>query len=109
MERDVTEALPARPLPDDLVDRIAKEVAAQVTDHIEAMYPTAAEAVAWSSASRSIQGVVRNTVAAAGRAAEEGRIEDWLSGAQRHRREMRRMRGMSEGLRRRDEKDEGAR
>jgi hypothetical protein len=92
MERDVTEALPARPLPDDLVDRIAKEVAAQVTDHIEAMYPTAAEAVAWSSASRSIQGVVRNTVAAAGRAAEEGRIEDWLSDARRRRREMRRMR-----------------
>lgn len=50
----MTRDLPARPLSDDVVDRIAKEVAAQVTHHIETMYPAAPEAVAWSSARRSI-------------------------------------------------------
>lgn len=70
--------LPARPLPDDVIDQVAREVALQVRDHIAMMYPAAAQAVAWDSASRSIQGVVRNTMAAAGRAAEEGRIEKWL-------------------------------
>ena len=71
--------IPARPLPDDVIDRVAREVAAQVRDHIEQMYPAASRAVAWQSASLSIQGVVRNTMSAAGRAAEEGRIETWLS------------------------------
>jgi len=71
--------LPARPLPDDVIDRIAREVALQVRDHIAIMYPAAAEAVAWNSASRSIQGVVRNTMADAGKAAESGRIEAWLT------------------------------
>lgn len=70
--------LPAIPMTDDLVDRIAKEVAAQVADHIETMYPRAADAVAWASCRRSIQGVVRNNIASAGRAATDGTIEDWL-------------------------------
>jgi len=71
--------LPAIPLSDDLVDRIAKEIAAQVADHIETMYPEAAKAVAWNSAKRSIQGVVRNGVASAGRATENGTAESWLT------------------------------
>jgi hypothetical protein len=37
----------------------------------------APEVVAWSSACCSIQGMVRNAVASAGRAAEVGRIESW--------------------------------
>jgi len=68
----------ATTMTDDLIDRIAKEVAAQVSDHIETMYPDAAEAVAWKSCSRSIQGVVRNNIAAASRNAENGTIEQWL-------------------------------
>ncbi len=70
--------LPAAPMTDDLIDRIAKEVAAQVSDHIETMYPNAAKAVAWRSCKRSIQGVVRNNIAAASRNAESGTIETWL-------------------------------
>ena len=42
------ENLPATPLPDDVIDRVAREVAAQVSDHIEFMYPDAAAAVAWA-------------------------------------------------------------
>lgn len=38
----MTKDLPAAPLPDDVIDRVAKEVAAQVRDHIEQMYPAAA-------------------------------------------------------------------
>ncbi len=72
------DALPAIPLSDDLVDRIAKEIAAQVVAHIETMYPAAAKAVAWQSAARSIQGLMRNEIASAGRATEEGRAEEWL-------------------------------
>lgn len=70
--------VPAIPLSDDLTDRIAKEIAALVCDHIEQMYPAAANAVAWKSASRSIQGIVRNAVSGAGRAAEKGRADEWL-------------------------------
>ena len=70
--------LPAAPMSDDLIDRIAKEVAAQVSTHIETMYPAAAEVVAWNSCKRSIQGVVRNNIAAASRATENGTIEIWL-------------------------------
>lgn len=73
--------LPSAAMTDDLIDRIAKEVAAQVSDHIETMYPAAADAVAWQSCKRSIQGVVRNNVAAAGREAERGTIERWLKDA----------------------------
>lgn len=81
----MTKDLPAAPLPDDIIDRIAKEVAAQVRAHIERMYPAAAAAVAWGSAARSIQGVVRNTMSAAGRAAEGGTIEMWLQETARQR------------------------
>ena len=73
------EKLPAAPLADDLPDRIAKEVAALVMDHLEAMYPQVCQVYAWSSAKRSIQGVVRNSMAAAGRAAESGKIDAWLT------------------------------
>ena len=81
----VMERLPAAPLPDDVIDRVAKEVAAQVRDHIAQMYPDAARAVAWNSASLSIQGVVKNTMAEAGRAAEGGRINLWLQETARRR------------------------
>jgi hypothetical protein len=71
----MSENLPRPMLPDDIVDRVAKEVAAQVVAHISQMYPEAAKAVAWGSASLSIQGVVRNTMQEAGRAAESGEID----------------------------------
>ena len=78
MDLPEIKTLPAEQMTDDIVDRIAMEVAAQVSDHIEMMYPSAATAVAWQSCKRSIQGVVRNNVAAAGREAERGTIETWL-------------------------------
>lgn len=70
--------LPAVPLSDDLVDRIAAEIGLHVAHHIETMYPEAAKAVAWGSAKRSIQGCIRNAVAAAGRAAERGKADEWI-------------------------------
>jgi hypothetical protein len=75
---DIGTSLSAAPMTDDLIDRIAKEVAAQVSAHVETMYPDAAGAVAWDSCKRSIQGVIRNNIAAASRNAENGTIEDWL-------------------------------
>jgi len=66
------------PLTDDVVDMIAKEIGKTVASHIETMYPEAAKAVAWKSAALSIEGVVRNAVSAAGKAAEAGHIEKWL-------------------------------
>jgi len=86
----MTENLPAQPLSDDLVDRIAKEVAALVSDHIETMYPAAAQAVAWQSCKRSIQGVVRNGVASAGRAAEAGTADQWIKESAARRRDYKR-------------------
>ena len=80
------------PMPEDVVDLVAKEVAAQVKEHIEAMYPDAARAVAWNSASRSIQGVVRNTMKAAGDAAEQGRFEEWLERTRHNRLRVRKLR-----------------
>lgn len=74
---------------DDLVDRIAKEVAALVCDHIEMMYPAAAKVVAWPSCKRSIQGVVRNAVSSAGRAAEAGNADTWISDSAARRRKLR--------------------
>lgn len=73
----------------DLVDRIAAEIGLQVTDHIERMYPAATKAVAWNSAKRSIQGVIRNAVAAAGRAAEQGKADQWIENSRKTRREVR--------------------
>lgn len=70
--------LPAAPLTDDVVDKIAREIGLIVAHHIETMYPAAAQAVAWESCKRSIQGVVRNSVASAGRAAETGRVDQWV-------------------------------
>jgi hypothetical protein len=88
----MSETLPARPLSDDVVDRIAAEIGIQVAYHIETMYPAAAEAVAWNSAKRSIQGVVRNAVAAAGRAAEIGDVDQWIRQSRMHRIALNRLR-----------------
>ncbi|WP_226780300.1 hypothetical protein [Oceaniglobus trochenteri] len=88
----MTADLPIPAMSDDITDRIAKEVAALVSDHIEAMYPDAARAVAWSSAKRSIQGVVRNAVKSAGDAAEIGQADQWIKKSARNRREMKAMR-----------------
>ena len=74
-------------LTNDIVDSIAKEIGKTVASHIQTMYPEAAKAVAWKSAALSIEGVVRNAVATAGKAAEEGCIEDWL----RHSKAMRQL------------------
>jgi hypothetical protein len=81
--------VPALPLPDDLTDRIAKEIAALVVDHIELMYPNAARAVAWKSCSLSVQGVVRNAVSSAGKAAETGTADNWIAASKRNRRSVR--------------------
>ena len=83
--------LPAISMSDDLVDRIAKEVAALVSDHIETMYPAAAKAVAWDSCKRSIQGVVRNSVASAGRAAEKGNADLWIADSAKRRKKYKAM------------------
>lgn len=71
--------LPRKGLSDDVVDVIAKEIGKAVASHIETMYPEAAAAVAWKSAALSIEGVVRNAVCAAGKAAEAGKIKEWLT------------------------------
>lgn len=84
--------LPARPLPEDIVDVIAREVAADIKDHIERMYPDAAAAVAWNSCARSIQGITRNTMKAAADAAESGRIEQWLKLHRENRRKLKALR-----------------
>lgn len=89
---DAKTALPVRALPEDIVDIIAREVSLDLKEHIEAMYPAAAAAVAWNSCARSIQGTIRNTMKAAGVAAEEGRIEQWLSLHRRNRRELKALR-----------------
>ena len=86
-------ALPAVPLPDDVIDRVASEVARHVADHIGTMYPAAAAAVSHASMSRSIQGVIRNLMAEAGREAEAGRIEQWLRDARNRRLNYRRVSG----------------
>lgn len=78
-EKELTlRSTPTEALPDDVADRIAKEIGKMVAAHIQNMYPEAAEAVAWKSASLSIEGVVRNAVKSAGREAENGTIDDWL-------------------------------
>ena len=84
--------LPVATLPDDVIDRVAKEIAAEVCEHIEAMYPDAAKAVAWNSCKRSIQGTIRNSMAWAGREAENGRIERWFKTSRKNRLKIRRLR-----------------
>lgn len=90
--------LPAKLLPDNIVDQVAREVAAEVVDHIETMYPEAAKVVAWRSASRSIAGVVRNTMNWAGRAAEQGDIEHALRTMRQNRLKLRQLRRQSRPL-----------
>jgi hypothetical protein len=70
--------LPAVPLADDVADKIAREIGLIVAHHIETMYPAAANAVAWNSCKLSIQGVVRNSVSSAGKAAETGTVDQWV-------------------------------
>ncbi|WP_449043771.1 hypothetical protein [Paracoccus versutus] len=84
--------LPAVLMTDDIVDRIAAEIGIQVAYHIETMYPAAATAVAWNSCKRSIQGVVRNAVASAGKAAEEGRVDQWIKDNRAQRRRLNELR-----------------
>lgn len=67
--------LPVKPLPDDAVDMAARAIAAEVAHHIKAMYPAAAEAVAWESCKRSLAGVIRNGMKRLGDAAERGEME----------------------------------
>lgn len=80
--------IPAIPMTDDLVDRIAAEIGLHVAQHIETMYPEAAKAVAWNSAKRSIQGCIRNAVSSAGRAAERGQAEQWIKESRAKRRKL---------------------
>ena len=84
----MTSTLPARPLSDDVVDRIAAEIGLIVAHHIEAQYPAMTEPVAWNSAKRSIQGVIRNAVASAGRAAEAGTVDAWIKNVRARRRRL---------------------
>lgn len=81
--------LPATEAADDLTDRIAKEIAALVVEHIETMYPAAAQAVAWGSCARSLQGLIRNAVSSAGCAAESGRAEEWIKTSRANRARLR--------------------
>jgi hypothetical protein len=83
----MNEVVPHRPMPDDLIDRIAREIALEVGMCLETYYPNACRAVAWESCKRAIQGVVRNGMASAGRAAEAGQAEEWIERTRRHRRE----------------------
>lgn len=80
--------LPVKPLPEDAVDLAAKAVAAEVSAHIREMYPRAAEAVSMASMSRSLSGVIRNSMKRLGRAAEGGELEREIDKmrAERHRR-----------------------
>jgi len=55
------------------------------------MYPNAAKAIAWNSCKRSIQGVVRNSFASAGRAAESGTAETWIKNSAKRRRDFKKM------------------
>ena len=79
--------VPAKPMTDDVVDKIAAEIGLQVAHHIETMHPAATENIAWNSAKKSIQGIVRNAVKAAGEAAEQGRAEDWIKDCRKRRRQ----------------------
>lgn len=69
----------------DITDKIAKEIGKSVVSHIQCMYPEASSAVAWGSCSLSIEGVVRNAIASAGKAAENGGIDEWLKSNRRDR------------------------
>lgn len=84
--------VPAIPLPDDAVDMAARAVAAEVAEHIATMYPAAADAVAWESCKRSLAGVIRNSMASLGKAAENGRLDDEIRAMRRRRQSLRRMR-----------------
>ncbi len=88
-------SLPAIPMADDLVDRIAAEIGLEVAFHIETMYPDAAKAVAWNSCKRSLQGVIRNAIRGAGRAAENGDAEAWISSKRTNRKRLRKMMGVT--------------
>ena len=84
--------LPTKQLSPDIVDRVAKEVAAQLIDHIETMYPEATKAIAWNSASKSFQGCIRNNMNRCGNAAESGDIDKCLKDMRQERLKLRRLR-----------------
>ena len=86
--------LPARtgPVPQDVQDAIAREIANEVMHHIATMYPDAIDARRLKACAVSVKGVIRNHVIAAGEAAQEGRIEAWIKRRQAHRRELNRIR-----------------
>ena len=83
--------VPARNTVDDILDAAAREIAAEVVAHIEAMYPAAANAVAWKSCARSIQGVIRNRMKVLGAAAEAGTFEDTVKRSSANRAKFRRL------------------
>jgi hypothetical protein len=74
----MTENLPAKPLPDDVVDKVAREVALELSAYIEMMYPQIAAQSQWASLRVSMHGMIRNHMGGAAKAAEEGRIDAWL-------------------------------
>ena len=76
---------------DDLIKKIAMEVGKEVVDHIETMYPAALDAVA-KTARLSIRNTVYNSIMAAVKAADEGRIEDYIRSQERLRRKLRQIR-----------------
>jgi hypothetical protein len=90
--------VPAAPVDADIVDRIAAEIGLQVGHHIETMYPAMTKSVAWGSAKKSIQGLIRNAVASAGRAAERGEVDDWIDRNKKQRREISRMRNADDDI-----------
>lgn len=90
--------LPANPLPEDIVDMAAKEVALQVCQHIEHMYPKATEPIAWESCKRSIQGSIRNDMRRIGRAAENGTVEAELAKMKSERAELNKLRKLNRSL-----------
>lgn len=90
----MTEKSIAVPLTDDLVDRIAMEIANGLCDYLECMYPNVTTAVAWQSCKRSIHGHLRNDVASAGKAAESGSVDTWIKTRRAHRKKMRKLRAL---------------
>ena len=77
--------LPAKPIPDDMIDRVAREVAAQMVAHMEWAYHGALDAVSQDSLHKSLQGVSRNVMAEIAKAAEGGTWEQCLAELRRRR------------------------
>lgn len=89
MAKPVVTDLPMQPLPGDAVDMAARAVSAEVTAHIQEMYPSAAKAVSVPSMTRSLTGVIRNNMRRLGRAAENGDLEREIDKMRQERRRRR--------------------